>query len=105
MAGGAIGAVSGLAAAFPELVAELVRAPTAEGAARLGALRAAVDRHPFQAALKALLALQGVPIRRDVRAPLRDLSEHELAQLALAAATPGTSIADALAAGGWAPAS
>jgi dihydrodipicolinate synthase/N-acetylneuraminate lyase len=100
IAGGAVGAVSGLAAAFPELVAELVRAPSAEGAARVADVRAAVDGYPFQAALKALLAMQGVPVRRDVRAPLRDLRDEELAALERAAATPGSPIAEALAACG-----
>jgi dihydrodipicolinate synthase/N-acetylneuraminate lyase len=32
---------------------------------------------PFQAALKELLAARGVPIRTDVRAPLRGLDAHE----------------------------
>jgi dihydrodipicolinate synthase/N-acetylneuraminate lyase len=97
IAGGAVGAVSGLAAAFPEVVAELVRAPSAEGAARVAGVRAAVNGYPFQAALKALLAMQGVPVRRDVRAPLRDLRGDELAALDRAAATPGSPIAEALA--------
>lgn len=78
---GAAGAVSGLAAAFPERVAELVRRPTAEGAERLGTLRAAVGRLPFQAALKAILALRGVPVRDNVRGPLRGLTAAERAEL------------------------
>jgi len=78
---GAKGAVSGLAAAFPELVAEVVRAPSAEGAARLGEVRAALDRFPFHAALKAVVAARGVPVRGDVRAPLRRLRDEERAAL------------------------
>src|SRR2546423_3057149 len=39
LAAGAAGAVSGLASAFPESVAEVVRAPSAAGAARLGEVR------------------------------------------------------------------
>src|SRR5207237_9499813 len=71
LAAGAAGAVSGLAAAFPELVAELVRSPSAAGAEHLGEIRAALERFPFHAALKAVVAARGVPAREDVRAPLR----------------------------------
>ena len=80
--GGAIGAVSALASAFPEQVLEVVREPTALGADSLGALRAAVERFPRQAAMKRILAAQGVPVRSDVRAPLRDLSAAESQELA-----------------------
>lgn len=80
--GGAVGAVSALASAFPERVAAVVNEPTAEGADSLGDLRAAVDRFPRQAAMKRILAAQGVPIRPDVRAPLRDLSAGESQELA-----------------------
>src|SRR5207237_82230 len=61
LAAGAAGAVSGLAAAFPEEVVEVVRAPSEEGAARLGELRRAIERFPRHAALKAVLARRGVP--------------------------------------------
>jgi dihydrodipicolinate synthase/N-acetylneuraminate lyase len=74
---GAAGAVSALASAFPREVADVVRHPTAEGAARLGELRSFVERFPRQAALKRLLARQGVPVREDVRAPLRVLTVEE----------------------------
>jgi len=80
--GGAIGAVSALASAFPERVAAVVREPTAEGAGELATLRAAVERFPRQAAMKRILGAQGVPIRPDVRAPLRDLSAPEARELA-----------------------
>ncbi len=80
--GGAIGAVSALAAAFPEKVAAVVRVPTAEGAEGLAALRAAVERFPRQAAMKRILSAQGVPVRADVRAPLRDLTTAEARELA-----------------------
>jgi len=81
--GGAVGAVSALASAFPEQVAAVVREPTADGAAALGALRAAVDRFPRQAAMKRILAAHGVPVRADVRAPLRDLTADEARELAV----------------------
>lgn len=74
---GAAGAVSGLAAAFPADVAGVVRAPTAEGAGRLGALRTALERFPRHAALKRILGRRGVPVREDVRAPLRPLTPEE----------------------------
>jgi dihydrodipicolinate synthase/N-acetylneuraminate lyase len=78
---GAIGAVSGLAAAFPEEVAAVVRAPTAEGAAGLAELRAFVERFPRHAALKHVLASKGVPVREDVRGPLRQLTPEERQEL------------------------
>jgi dihydrodipicolinate synthase/N-acetylneuraminate lyase len=81
LAGGAAGAVSGLAAALPELVAEVVRSPSAEGAARLGEVRTALDLFPYQAALKAIAASRGVPISEDVRAPLRRLTDEERGEL------------------------
>lgn len=81
MARGAKGAVSALASALPREVAAVVRDPTPEGAERLGELRAFVERFPRQAALKRLLALQGVPVREDVRAPLRTLTQDERDEL------------------------
>ena len=74
---GAAGAVSGLAAAFPELVASLVR----DRAGDVGETRAMLERFPFQAALKACVAHRGVPVRQDVRAPLRVLNADERAEL------------------------
>lgn len=80
--GGAVGAVSALASAFPEEVAAVVRNPTSAGAEGLAALRAELDRFPRQAAMKRILAARGVPIRADVRAPLRDLAAAEAQELA-----------------------
>jgi dihydrodipicolinate synthase/N-acetylneuraminate lyase len=81
MAQGALGAVSALASAFPAEVAAVVRDPTPDGAARLGELRAFVERFPRQAALKRLLARQGVPVHEVVRAPLRPLTSDERDEL------------------------
>lgn len=81
MARGARGAVSALASALPREVAAVVREPTPEGSARLGELRAFVERFPRQAALKRLLALQGVPVQAGVRAPLRELTSDEQDEL------------------------
>ena len=73
--------MSALASAFPRDVAAVVRDPTPEGAARLAELRAFVERFPRQAALKRLLGRQGVPVREDVRAPLRGLTTEERDEL------------------------
>ena len=81
LAAGAVGAVSGLAAAFPEAVTEVVRRPTEEGARRLGEIRDAVQRFPFQAALKHLLVRRGVAMEEHSRMPLRGLSSTEKAEL------------------------
>src|SRR5919204_6574795 len=77
LAAGAAGAVSGLAAAFPTDVAELVRKPSPDGAERLGKMRAAIERFPRHAALKLVVSRRGVPLREDVRAPLRALTPAE----------------------------
>jgi dihydrodipicolinate synthase/N-acetylneuraminate lyase len=74
---GAAGAVSGLAAAFPELVARLVH----ERAGDVGEARAVLERFPFQAALKIVLAHRGVPVRNDVRTPLRGVTDAERREL------------------------
>jgi len=81
IAGGAIGAVSALAAAFPEEVVAAVREPSPAAEERVGALRAGLERFPRHAALKLVLARRGVPVREDVRAPLRGLTEPERAGL------------------------
>jgi dihydrodipicolinate synthase/N-acetylneuraminate lyase len=80
---GAAGAVSGLAAVYPEVVAALVAEPGPERAAEAERLRAALEGFPFQAAAKEVAARRGVPIGGDVRAPLRRLTPGELEELAL----------------------
>jgi dihydrodipicolinate synthase/N-acetylneuraminate lyase len=81
LAAGAVGAVSALAAAFPEVVAAAVADRSGEASTRAGELRAAVQRFPFQAALKTVLGLRGLPVREDVRAPLRTLEPEERREL------------------------
>ncbi len=81
LAAGAAGAVSGLAAAFPEVVVDAVRSGDSTVA---GELRAIVDRYPRHAALKAVVRSRGVPIREDVRGPLRGLTDAERSELLLA---------------------
>jgi dihydrodipicolinate synthase/N-acetylneuraminate lyase len=78
LAGGAVGAVSALASAFPELVAAAVRG---QGAADLGPVRAALERFPFQAAAKFVVGRRGVPLGPDVRRPLRTLMDAEQKEL------------------------
>ena len=74
---GAAGAVSGLAAVFPELVARLVR----ERSGDVSGVRGALERFPFQAAAKFCLGRLGVPVREDVRRPLRSLLDGEKSEL------------------------
>jgi dihydrodipicolinate synthase/N-acetylneuraminate lyase len=81
LAAGAVGAVSGLAASFPDAVVPLVREPTAEAGERAAALRAELQRFPFHAASKAALGFRGVPIGPEVRAPLRRLTDEERADV------------------------
>jgi dihydrodipicolinate synthase/N-acetylneuraminate lyase len=78
LAGGAAGAVSALASTFPELVVAAVRDPAS---ADLGPVRVAMERFPFHAAAKVVLARRGVPINPDVRRPLRTLTDEERTEL------------------------
>ncbi len=81
LAGGAVGAVSGVAAVFPEAVGSLVRDPAAEQLRLVTALRDALSRAPFQASVKAALGLRGLPVGADVRAPLRPLGSDDVTRL------------------------
>jgi dihydrodipicolinate synthase/N-acetylneuraminate lyase len=77
LAAGAVGSVSGLAAAFPEPVVALVRDPTEASLREVRELRDALQRAPFVSAAKRALGRRGVPVREDVRAPLRVLTGDE----------------------------
>jgi N-acetylneuraminate lyase len=77
LAHGAAGAVSGLATAFPEIVASLVHERSEQAGQHVTTLRRLLAPLPFHAALKDILAARGVPVRPDVRAPLRTLTPHE----------------------------
>jgi dihydrodipicolinate synthase/N-acetylneuraminate lyase len=79
LAAGAAGAVSGLAASFPDAVVPLVREPRPETGERATSLRAKLQRYPFHAASKAALGFRGVPVGPEVRAPLRGLTDAERA--------------------------
>lgn len=77
LASGAVGVVSGVAAAFPELVLEFVRRREPKLGEQLTQLRVALDQVPFQAAIKRVLGLRGLPVSPGVRAPLRGLNSDE----------------------------
>jgi dihydrodipicolinate synthase/N-acetylneuraminate lyase len=81
MANGAVGAVSGLAAAFPDVVRAALDRPDGDAEARLGALRTAMEAQPFIASVKHVLGRRGVPVQVDLRAPLRRLTTEEAARL------------------------
>ena len=70
---GAVGAVSALASAFPERVVAAVRDRSDE----LASLREAIERFPRHAALKHVVRRRGVPVRPEVRPPLRLLTQAE----------------------------
>jgi dihydrodipicolinate synthase/N-acetylneuraminate lyase len=75
MARGAAGSVSGMAAALPDVVRAALDAPDTEAETRLQAVRSAMEASgSFIGAAKHVLALRGVPVRPDMRAPLPPLS-------------------------------
>jgi dihydrodipicolinate synthase/N-acetylneuraminate lyase len=74
---GAIGAVSGLANAWPEVVASLVHDHSPEAHLRVTELRQRLEGIPFHAALKQVLVDRGVLLHGDVRPPLRGLTLEE----------------------------
>jgi dihydrodipicolinate synthase/N-acetylneuraminate lyase len=81
LAAGAAGAVSGLAASFPDAVVRLVREPAPEAGESAVRLRAELHRFPFHAASKAALGFRGVPLQAEVRAPLRGLTSRERSEV------------------------
>jgi dihydrodipicolinate synthase/N-acetylneuraminate lyase len=79
---GAVGAVSALASAFPELVARLVHDRSVEAHDRVEAIRAAMEGLSTPAAIKAMLVERDVLMGDALRAPLRTLTHDERARLA-----------------------
>jgi dihydrodipicolinate synthase/N-acetylneuraminate lyase len=77
LAAGAVGCVSGLAAAFPEITASLVHERGADAHERVCRLREELAGIPFHAALKQVLVARDVLVATDVRAPLRGLTAAE----------------------------
>ncbi len=82
LAAGAIGTVSGMSAAFPDIVRSALENPSEEAVERLRRLRSAMEASgQFIAAAKHVLGLRGVPVGTDMRAPLRALSREESSAL------------------------
>lgn len=81
MARGAAGSVSGLAAALPEVVRAGLDAADAAAEGRLAAVRSAMEAQPFIASVKHVLGRRGVPVRPDMRAPMRPLTASEAGRL------------------------
>lgn len=87
IARGAIGTVSGLASAFPDVVRAALDAADEPAGARLLALRTAMEASgQFIAAAKHVLGMRGVPVTSGMRAPLRSLTPSEVAALESAVA-------------------
>ena len=76
----AAGTVTGLGAVYPEVVAALVRDPSGPALERAARLRALLVKR-FAASAKVALGFRGLPVRADVRAPLRPLDAEERAAL------------------------
>ena len=82
LAAGAVGAVSGLASAWPDVTAELVHRKSETADARVKALRDALHDLSLPAVAKQMLVEKGVLAHADVRAPLRGLTPEERARAA-----------------------
>ena len=82
LASGAIGTVSAVSAAFPDVVRSALDAADAPAMARLRSLRGAMEESgQFIAAAKHVLGLRGVAVREDLRAPLRPMHSTQAAAL------------------------
>jgi dihydrodipicolinate synthase/N-acetylneuraminate lyase len=78
VAAGALGSVSGMAGAFPDVVRSALDAADEPAMARLRSLRAAMEASgQFIAAAKHALGRRGVPVGPAMRAPLRPLTADE----------------------------
>ena len=85
MEAGGVGAVSGLASAFPEITAALAHDGNERANEQVRLLRTGLQGIPFHAALKEVLVARDVLTSADVRAPLRGLTDDERSRvLALA---------------------
>jgi dihydrodipicolinate synthase/N-acetylneuraminate lyase len=96
MASGAVGAVSGLAAALPELTIDAVVSRTPEASARADRVRSALEPFPFHSALKFILQRRGVPIEDAVRRPLPTLDDEQRRTLQMVLVDPAGEIAGLL---------
>jgi dihydrodipicolinate synthase/N-acetylneuraminate lyase len=87
IARGAIGTVSGMASAFPDVVRTALDAADEAAGARLLSLRTAMEASgQFIAAAKHVLGMRGLAITGAMRAPLRSLTASEAADLEAAVA-------------------
>jgi dihydrodipicolinate synthase/N-acetylneuraminate lyase len=82
LAAGAVGAVSGLASAWPEVTTELVHDASEAASARVNQLRDGLAGIGLPAAAKHLLLMRGVIAYADVRPPLRALTDDERRRVA-----------------------
>ncbi len=88
VARGALGTVSGMAAAFPDVIRAGLDAADDASAARLAELRRAMEASgQFIAAAKQVLGARGVPVGQGMRAPLRALRTDEAVTLGKAVAS------------------
>lgn len=88
LAGGALGTVSGMAAAFPDVVRAGLDAGDDDAATRLAELRHTMEASgQFIAAAKHVIGARGVPVGPGMRAPLRPLTPGEATALDAAVAT------------------
>ncbi|HEX2884713.1 MAG TPA: dihydrodipicolinate synthase family protein [Candidatus Limnocylindria bacterium] len=84
---GALGTVSGMSSAFPDVVRAALDAADDAAAARLAELRSALEGSgQFIAAAKHVLGRRGVPVGPAMRAPMRQLTAEESAALESAVA-------------------
>jgi dihydrodipicolinate synthase/N-acetylneuraminate lyase len=82
LARGAVGSVSGMAAAFPDVVRAALDDPSAANEQRLRNLRSALEASgQFVAAAKHVLSIRDVPVGPGMRAPLRQLRQDERERL------------------------
>lgn len=87
IARGAIGSVSGMASALPDVVRAAVDAADDDAAARMRDLRHRLEASgQFIAAAKHVLQWRGVPVTTGVRRPLRELTADEARDLEAAVA-------------------
>jgi dihydrodipicolinate synthase/N-acetylneuraminate lyase len=87
IARGAIGTVSGMGSAFPDVVRAALDAADEAAGARLLSLRSAMEASgQFIAAAKHVLGMRGLPVSGGMRAPLRRLTTAEVAELEAAVA-------------------
>ena len=87
---GAVGAVSGLAAAFPSITSALVHDRRAQAHDQVMRLRTGLQGIPFHAALKEVLVAKDVLTSADVRSPLRGLTDDERSTVLALARDVGT---------------